>query len=397
MNALTDAPSIIKKAKELFLEERQIHRLDGWFLILESHMKHESETAGMSSEMRAAYLLNRAVEELPIYISPNAIFAGTHRDAFASSYALINPSFQVESFAGYCDPTAVFDDLAPDEDYPVERIAAVRSYMKNTEYVRLLSKVYQDYMVPMSEVAFFVEQVTGHIVPDLRELIRRGVLSVSAEIDKRMEAETDALKRDNLSAMKSALEAAVKLAERYRALAEKLAEKAKGEQKEQFQEIARILGRVPAFGAAGLREAIQSFILLWQVMCVEQAPNPFAFSVGNADRIFEPYRAMDNASREDAAALFSHLLVFFNVGDRSWAISQNLIISGRSVDGADLTNLTSYALLDAYYQMNLPQPILSVKLHKETPAKLYEELGKFFFTPGCLTLRCSMMTACCPC
>lgn len=27
-----------------------------------------------------------------------------------------------------------------------------------------------------------------------------------------------------------------------------------------------------------------------------------------------------------------------------------------------MTNPTSYALLDAYYDMNLPQPILSVKL-----------------------------------
>jgi hypothetical protein len=41
--------------------------------------------------------------------------------------------------------------------------------------------------------------------------------------------------------------------------------------------------------------------------------------------------------------------------------------------------------MDAYYEMNLPQPILSVKLHKNTPAKLYEEMGRFLFTPGALT------------
>ena len=76
--------------------------------------------------------------------------------------------------------------------------------------------------------------------------------------------------------------------------------------------------------------------------------------------------------REEAAALFKHLLVFFNVADRSWAISQNLIVGGKSNDGEDLTNLSSYALLDAYYDMNLPQPILSVKLHKNTPKELYE-------------------------
>ena len=35
--------------------------------------------------------------------------------------------------------------------------------------------------------------------------------------------------------------------------------------------------------------------------------------------------------------------------------------------------------------MNLPQPILSVKLHKNTPDELYRELGRFFFGAGVLT------------
>ena len=87
------------------------------------------------------------------------------------------------------------------------------------------------------------------------------------------------------------------------------------------------LDRVPRYGARNLYEAIQSFILLWQVMCLEQAPNPYALSVGNADRIFEPYRAMTNMSREEATELLCCLLVFFNVGDRSWAISQNLLVA----------------------------------------------------------------------
>ncbi|HOV70548.1 MAG TPA: pyruvate formate lyase family protein, partial [Clostridia bacterium] len=86
-----------------------------------------------------------------------------------------------------------------------------------------------------------------------------------------------------------------------------------------------------------------------------------------------------------AAALFKFFLVFFNVGDRSWAISQNIIVGGKSNTGKDLTNPTTYAICDAYYAMNLPQPILSVKLHKNTPAELYETLGRFFFTPGVLT------------
>jgi len=120
-------------------------------------------------------------------------------------------------------------------------------------------------------------------------------------------------------------------------------------------------------------------------MCIEQAPNPFAFSVGNADRIFEPFRHMEGLDREKSSALLRHFLKFFNVGDRSWAISQNILLGGRDVDGNDLTNLSTYAILDAFFDMNMPQPILSLKLHKNTPAELYKEIGRFIFTPGCLT------------
>lgn len=157
------------------------------------------------------------------------------------------------------------------------------------------------------------------------------------------------------------------------------------ERKKELDRLISTLEKVPAFGAETLFEAIQSFMLLWSVMCLEQAPNPFAFSVGNADRIFEPYRAKEMLSREESAALFKHFLLFFNVGSRSWAISQNILIGGKDNAGNDLTNPTSFALLDAYYAMNFPQPILSVKLHKNTPDCMYQELGRFFFTPGCLT------------
>ena len=211
-----------------------------------------------------------------------------------------------------------------------------------------------------------------------------GTTGIRAQIEKNQAACEDD-RKDYFEAMKITLDALEVLAERYAVMAEEKENASEGEAKERYAMMKDALRKVPKNGADNLYEAIQSFILIWQTMCLEQTPNPFAFSVGNADRIFEPYRAKTDMSREDAAALFKHLLVFFNVADRSWAISQNLIVGGKSNDGEDLTNLSSYALLDAYYDMNLPQPILSVKLHKNTPQELYESLGRFFFTPGCLT------------
>ncbi len=372
---------IITMAKDLFREERALMRLDGWFLSKEIRMKHEGETVGMSESEAAGWLLKKVAEELPLSVSDNAIFVGTQRDAFARSYALINPSFKVESFAGYCDPTAVFGDIEPNEEITAERIRLVKAHDAETPYCRALADTYAACEDHTGEVAYFIEQVTGHVIPDVRPLLKFGSSHLLAEI--RAKSPENDKQKQTYTAMCYALEALEIFASRYLAIVNGMKASAEGERLCELERLSSALSRVPREGARDLFEAIQSFMLIWQVMCIEQAPNPFAFSVGNADRIFEPYRG--DVTREEASALLRHLLVFFNVGDRSWAISQNLIIGGRDVDGNDLTNETSYALLDAYYDMNLPQPILSVKLHKNTPEKLYRELGRFLFSAGVLT------------
>lgn len=412
-------------ARGLFQKERSIRRLDGWFLVKEIYeevMEREKET---SHVIRTALVLLETVKKLPVYLDENAVFAGTQRDAFARSYALINPNFTVSTFHGYCDPLDVFDDIERNETFTEERIARVRSQARLGAYASRLTKTYEEIKEDTKEAAYFVEQVTGHLIPDFRRALACGVDGLLQELEEkqreleekqrelgeklrekeerqqkqgdkpqnqgeeRARYETMKIslerKRNQYEAMRISLESVKILARRYQDCAREMSEKAEGRRKEQLAYLARVLEKIPGKGAENLFEAIQGFLLLWQVMCLEQTPNPFAFSVGNADRIFEDYRAKENLSREYAAGLFRHFLVFFHVGDRGWAISQNVMIGGRDTKGKDLTNLSSYALLDAFYAMNLPQPILSVKLHRNTPDSLYKELGKFLFTPGCLT------------
>lgn len=378
------AEKITELAKKRFQEERSLNHLEGWFLAKEIQRECDEKFKDDADCIRIAKTQVEVMKRLPLTLGDYHVFAGTQDDSFARSYALINPAFTVDSFCGYCDPVAVFGDIDPIGDITQERIDDLREYNKQTAYADALVKAYDIAGNSTEEAIFFIEQVTGHLIPDVRPLLAEGTTGVRAKIEKNQAACTDD-RKDYFEAMKISLEALEVLADRYADLAGAKAAEATGDTKEQFVTMENALRKVPRQGAENLFEAIQSFILIWQTMCLEQTPNPFAFSVGNADRIFEPYRAKTEMSREDAAALFKHLLVFFNVADRSWAISQNLIVGGKSVDGEDLTNMSSYALLDAYYDMNLPQPILSVKLHKNTPQELYESLGRFFFTPGCLT------------
>lgn len=366
---------ITEKAKKLFEYERSKTRLDGWFLAQEAEILLQEKYKEICSEIKKASILKEIVNIIPIEISKYNIFVGSQDNGFAQSYALINPSFKVEEFSGYCDPLAVFRDIEPNGEFTKERICTVKNKMEESTYVKMLKETYGDIENYTKEVVFFVEQVTGHLIPDFRYVIKNGLNKMISELNEK--------EGNGYKAMKIALESVIVLADRYKELAVAQMKTAEGDYKIALEKIIKTLGNIPRNGAENLYEAIQMFLLLWEVMCLEQTPNPFAFSVGNADRIFAPYQG--EMDREEMSELFKHFLVFFNVGDRSWAISQNIIIGGKGEKGEDLTCETSYALLDAYYDMNLPQPILSVKLHKNTPDKLYKELGRFFFTPGVLT------------
>ena len=384
IKAVLNAQKITELAKERFKEERSLNHLEGWFLAKEIQRECDEKFKDDPDCIRIAKTQVEVMKRIPLSLGDYHVFAGTQDDSFARSYALINPAFTVDSFSGYCDPVAVFGDIDPIGDITQERIDDLKEYNNHTKFADTLRHAYDLAGDDTSEAIYFIEQVTGHLIPDVRPMLAGGTESIRAQIEKN-QAACGGDRKDYFEAMKISLDALEVLADRYAALAEEKEAAASGEAKERYRLMKDTLKKVPRHGADDLFEAIQSFILIWQTMCLEQTPNPFAFSVGNADRIFEPYRAKTNMSREVAASLFKHLLVFFNVADRSWAISQNLIIGGKSNEGEDLTNPTSYALLDAYYDMNLPQPILSVKLHKNTPKELYESLGRFFFTPGCLT------------
>ncbi len=375
MYSLYEKGELTEMAKALFKEERAVDRLDGWFIAKETEMLTDEKYKDMHPEIKKAYLNCEVLKNIPISLSEHAVFVGTQRDAFAKSYALINPSFTVEGFSGYCDPMAIYNDIEPNEDFTKERIDKVHSFTGETKMVEMLNKTYSEAENYTKEVIFFVEQVTGHVIPDFRYVLKNGIDALIKEAESK--------NGEFYEAAAIALGGVKILIDRY---IELISQKKKlcGEKRlKQLEFLEKSLKNIYSGGAQNLYEAIQLYILLWEVMCIEQAPNPYAFSVGNADRIFEPYRK--DLSREDAAELFKHFLVFYNVGDRSWAISQNVLISGRDIDGNDLTNTMSYAILDAYYDMNLPQPILSVKLHKNTPDKLYEEMGRFFFSEGVLT------------
>ncbi len=370
MNIYAEGVEILRQ----FKKEQKI--VNSWFYVQEQKMEiikklKKEKSIMINSPLGQAMILKELAKVIKLEIMPGSVFAGTQDVAFSPSYALINPAFKVESFGGYCDPCAIYDDVVIEGDLTLDRVEKVRTFYREDEYAAQLFKHYDNYENETCEVVFFMEPVTGHTIPDLRPFLREGVVNMQKKCSD----------SEFGKAMKTALDAVLILGERYRELALFDAEKAQDEnEKQRLIELAARLEKVPVCGAANLAEAIQLFILLWEVMVLEQAPNPYAFSVGNMDRIFAPY--MEGVSTQDAVAYFRHLLAFFIVGSRGWAISQNIMVGGSDEFGNDLSNSATYAILEAFFISNDPQPALSAKIHKGTPDKFYQELGRFFATPG---------------
>ncbi len=367
----------------------ETNRLDGWFLIQEIRMNKLKELLNSGKKYSQveiqARLLNEVIEKLPLKIRKGEIFAGTEIDAFSRTYALLNPNFKVENFEGYCDVLAVYNDIIPDTRKGItrDRINNVRNFWAEQDYAKQLSEVYSSTGLETKEVVYFVEQVTGHTIADFRPVLKNGLKYIIEKAkEKKQTYKNDLEKKKFYDAIIISMNSAIKLAKRYSKLAEEMSKKCKGIRKKELQLIAQTCKKVPEYPSENLYEAIQLFMILWMVMNLEQAPNPYAFSVGNIDSIFQPYYEKKIIPRELAVLLVRHFLTLFNVGDRNWAISQNIMVGGRDENGKDLTNDMTEIILDAFFESNSPQPNLSVKLHNNTPESLYRSILRFFFNIG---------------
>ena len=138
IESILNAQEITELAKERFKEERATDHLEGWFLAKEIMRECDEKFKEDVDSIRISKTLVEIAKRIPLWLSDYHIFAGTQDDAFARSYALINPAFSVDSFTGYCDPVAVFGDIDPIGDITRERIDDLKKYNENTKFAQAL-------------------------------------------------------------------------------------------------------------------------------------------------------------------------------------------------------------------------------------------------------------------
>lgn len=256
----------------------------------------------------------------------------------------------------------------------------------------------------------------SHKCPGYQKLLQKGLLQLIREVEAEKAACPDPRWQDLAACMQREAQAVISLASRYAALAKKMAEKETDEQrKSELWEIARVCGRVPAYPAATFQEALQSVWFVNHAFRETEQP----LSLGNLDRMLAPYYENDIRSglltAEKAQELVDSFCLRINdrvqtdpknyvidsadmpglsrqerpcyetgfvdepENDHADAINhwgQNILISGILPDGKDATSAVTYFFLNAQEKLHMTSPVLTVRLHKGSPALLMERVAE---------------------
>lgn len=164
------------------------------------------------------------------------------------------------------------------------------------------------------------------------------------------------------------LDSVMKLAERYRLLAEEQGNTA----------AADVLSRVPAEAPGNFLEALQMFrILHFTMWCGHNYHN----TIGRFDQYMWPYLKADMEqglyNEESALELLEEFFLTFNrdsdlyPGMQQGDNGQSMVLGGMNPDGTDSFNLLSELCLRASLELKLIDPKINLRVHKNTPLSVY--------------------------
>ena len=235
-------------------------------------------------------------------------------------------------------------------------------------------------------------QAVGEITPDYQDvLFKYGFKGVIEKLQAKMASldyanSVDIEKIQFCQASILTSKGIIRFAQRYAALAERLAEQeADPARKAELHKIAKVCARVPELPPQSFHEAIQ-FVWFTQLGGII-SENPLALNPGRFDQYMYPYyqRDMENGiiTKDDARELIQALWLKFS--EWVWTISantagyfagynqfQNLTVGGKNRDGSDATNELTYLCLEATDAVKTHQPGLSVRIHSDCPPEFLQ-------------------------
>jgi pyruvate formate-lyase/glycerol dehydratase family glycyl radical enzyme len=349
-----------------------------------------ARTEGQPMLLRRAHVLREILEGVTVLIREGELIVGCKTPAILGSP--LYPEVACDWVEKELDTIALRDE-APfhvSEETKAALRAEVFDYWRGKQvYNRIMEVLPPEVQRATDEGLFFhyyLNRTIGHITVDYERVLKKGFLGLKEEVRAQMRnlrwQEPGSLKKYYLlQAMDICCDAAIRFAERYAEVAERLAEMEPDPQRQdELRKIAQICRHVPAHPARTFWEALQSFWFVHLILNLET--NSYAIGPGRFDQYFYPYYRADleagRLTREEAWELLACLWIKFNEltvvkeggtakASTTYNDFQNLNLGGQTADGRDATNDLSYLCLEVTGALKLPQPQVSVLISEKTP------------------------------
>lgn len=218
----------------------------------------------------------------------------------------------------------------------------------------------------------------GHISPGWENMFAGGLTGLIKQVQQRRAGLGSEASEEQLAfyeAVEIVYRATIEFSERLSLLALEMIVNFP-EHETRLRAVADACKHVPAHAPRTFFEALQFAWLMHEMIEME---GEFVRSMGHFDRTLYPYYKADIESgritQEQAKELIKFFWIKYHSRTRGKANGKNFVFAGQYADGSILTNELTYAALEAYEELNTPDPKLSVRFLPDTPDRLYRRVA----------------------
>ncbi len=233
---------------------------------------------------------------------------------------------------------------------------------------------------------------TGHFSANYSKLMTEGANAIKREAQKKIDAMYGNIGADDpepylfYQAIVIVCDAMILLSKRYAKLClEKAEAESDAERKKELMTMSDTLNRIMEQPCVTFQDAVQTAFLYQLILALDGSLHGISF--GRFDQYAYPYLAADLESgritKEYAQELVDCFFLkicdmfkgrshFVSQGGGGYTSGQQMSLGGVDKEGNDASNALSYMLLEASARLVLHSPPLSLRVHKNTPRKLWE-------------------------
>lgn len=232
---------------------------------------------------------------------------------------------------------------------------------------------------------------TGHFDANFKKALEKGFGAIRKEAQEKIDAmfgkigAEDPQKYLFYKAIVIVCDAIILLSKRYAQACREKAESANESRKHELLEMAESLERIMENPCETYQDAVQCVFLYQLVLAIDG--NLAGISYGRFDRYVYPYLKKDMESgkitKEYAQEVLDCFFIkicdmfkgrshFVSMGAGGYTSGQQMTLGGVDRDGNDASNELSYMMLEASARLALHSPPLSLRIHQNTPRKLWE-------------------------